>query len=226
MIFDAIIISDTHLGSELCCTSHLLDFLNKIKSNELKTNLLILNGDVFDSYDFRRLKKSHWKILSVIRKISGHIQIVWVTGNHDGPVDVLNHLLGVEVVEEFTLTSGTKKFLVTHGDRFDEIMSNHPIISKLADRIYQLITKWFPKGFSRLIKRSSKTYSRAINTVRERAISEAISRGMDGTICGHVHMSELTYKGDVVYCNSGSWTESPCTFITVKDGEIKLDRFD
>jgi UDP-2,3-diacylglucosamine pyrophosphatase LpxH len=224
MILDAIIISDTHLGSDLCHANQLLDLLYKIRHDEIETDLLILNGDVFDSHDFRRLKKSHWKILSTIRRISDHVRVVWVIGNHDGPVDILSHLLGVEAVEEFHLSTGDKMYLVTHGDKFDEIMSKHPILADWADRIYRLITRWFPKGVSRLIKKSSKTYSRAINTVRARALAEGKKRGFDGTISGHTHHPEITEVENSIYANSGSWTETP-TYLSVKDGVIELHKY-
>ena len=55
---------------------------------------LILNGDVFDSIDFRRLKKSHWKVLSLLRKLSDELEIIWLCGNHDGSAEVVSHLLG------------------------------------------------------------------------------------------------------------------------------------
>lgn len=48
---DAIIISDIHLGSPTSQTQMLERFLYKIKN---KTKKLILNGDVFDSWDFDR----------------------------------------------------------------------------------------------------------------------------------------------------------------------------
>ena len=65
-MFDAIIISDVHLGSENCQARQLTHFLESIHSETVLTRRLILNGDVFDSIDFRRLKKNHWKVLSIL----------------------------------------------------------------------------------------------------------------------------------------------------------------
>lgn len=58
-MLDAVIISDTHLGSENCQARQLTRFLEGILDGELQTQRLVLNGDVFDSIDFRRLKKRH-----------------------------------------------------------------------------------------------------------------------------------------------------------------------
>lgn len=73
---------------------------------ELLSAKLILNGDVFDSIDFRRLKKNHWKVLSLIRKLSDHLEIIWLCGNHDGSAELVSHLLGVSVQDEYILHSG------------------------------------------------------------------------------------------------------------------------
>lgn len=221
MIFEAVVISDIHLGSNLCHADDLLDFLHKIKHKEIKTNLLILNGDVFDSHDFRRLKKSHWKILSLIRKLSNEIRVVWVVGNHDGPAEFLSHILGLEAVDELILKSSNSNILITHGDKFDEIMCKYPMISKLADLSYRFMSRWFPKFFCRIIKKSSKTYTRSINIVKQRAITEAKKRGFSIVLCGHTHHPEISTINNVCYANSGSWTESP-TYLTIKDGEIQL----
>ena len=72
---DAIVLSDLHLGSENCQAKLLVEFLNALHHRRTRTRRLILNGDVFDSIDFRRLKKSHWKVLSLLRKLSDEIDV-------------------------------------------------------------------------------------------------------------------------------------------------------
>ena len=95
---DAIIISDIHLGSDVSKAKLLTTFLEKIEK-ENSTKCIILNGDFFDNMDFRRLKKHHWKVLSLIRSMSDHIKVVLILGNHDGPAEVLSHLLGIDFLE-------------------------------------------------------------------------------------------------------------------------------
>ena len=111
-MFDAVIVSDTHLGSENCQARELTRFLDRILDGEMRTQRLILNGDVFDSIDFRRLKKHHWKVLSLLRKLSDRVEISWINGNHDGPAEIFSHLLGVEVRDEMILKSGGRKILL------------------------------------------------------------------------------------------------------------------
>ena len=55
---DTIIVSDIHLGSEVSRSKQLLDTLLQYRFNQL-----ILNGDVFDDLNFKRLSKSDWKIM-------------------------------------------------------------------------------------------------------------------------------------------------------------------
>src|SRR5262249_26248630 len=104
-MLDALVISDIHLGSETCQAKPLVELLQAILDERIATRRLIINGDVFDSIDFRRLKKTHWKVLSQIRHLSDKIDVVWIAGNHDGPAEIVSHLLGVEVCEEYILTS-------------------------------------------------------------------------------------------------------------------------
>src|SRR5215470_7372822 len=111
-VLDAIILSDLHLGSSNCQAKSLCHFLQQIADERFATARLILNGDVFDSIDFRRLKKNHWKVLSLIRKLSDHLEIIWICGNHDGSAEVVSHLLGVTVAEEYVLVSRDQRILV------------------------------------------------------------------------------------------------------------------
>src|SRR5262249_46993817 len=128
-VYDAVILSDIHLGSENCQAKNLCHFLESIVNEELQTARLILNGDVFDSIDFRRLKKNHWKVLSLIRKLSDQIDIIWLCGNHDGTAEIVSHLLGTTVKDEFVLHSGDQKILILHGHIFDEFLDAHPILT-------------------------------------------------------------------------------------------------
>ena len=122
---DALIISDIHLGSDNCQAKDLVVFLEQIRCGVIQTSRIILNGDVFDSFDFRRLKKNHWKVLSLIRKLSDHIDITWIHGNHDGSLEFISHLLGVNVENQYEFESGGKRILALHGHIFDEFIDKH-----------------------------------------------------------------------------------------------------
>src|SRR5262245_54720745 len=112
---DAVIVSDLHLGSHNCQARQLCQFLEDLHEERLRTERLILNGNVFDSLDLRRLNKHHGKVLSLFRKLSDRLEIIWLGGNHDGPAEFVSHLLGVTVMDEFILHSGDERILILHG---------------------------------------------------------------------------------------------------------------
>lgn len=219
---DAISISDLHLGSDICQVKPLAEFLDKIHHRKIKTKELILNGDVFDNLNFHRLNKRHWNILSTIRKLSDHVHVTWINGNHDGPAELISHLLGVDVMNEYVLESGNKHILFLHGDIFDKWTNNHPILTWFADFAYSMLMK-IDKSFelARAAKRASKTFMRNSEIIRRDATVYADELGCDVVCCGHSHHPLASEN----YYNSGSWTELPCTYITVKDGRVELCQF-
>ena len=226
MVFDAIVLSDIHLGSGNCQAKNLARFLEKLADEEIATTCLVLNGDVFDSIDFRRLNKSHWKILSLIRKLSDRMDIIWISGNHDGSPDLISHLLGVTVKDEAILTSGGRDILFMHGHLFDDFIDAHPILTWVGDCIYLLLQKIDKThSFAKLAKKGSKTFLRCARKIEEGAIQHARKKGCDVVCCGHTHHAVAKCDPPIAYYNSGCWTELPCTYLTVREGQVELHSF-
>ena len=226
-MLDAIILSDIHLGSDNCQAKRVGRLLERIHEGELLTVRLILNGDVFDSIDFRRLKKQHWKVLSQVRKLSDEVETVWVTGNHDGSVEAISHLLGVTVQDDYVLESGSRRLLVLHGHRFDEFIDKHPVLTWLADSFYHML-QWIDRShyFAKLAKRGSKTFLRNAEKIEEGSLETARRRHCTAVCCGHTHVAAAKTDGPIGYYNSGCWTELPCSYLTVKEGAITLHEFE
>lgn len=225
-MFDAVVISDIHLGSENCQAKYLVHFLESVRRGPNTTRRLILNGDVFDSIDFRRLKKQHWRILSTLRKLSDEIEITWINGNHDGPAEIVSHLLGVTCTDEFVLESGGRKILFLHGHRFDEFISRYPVITWVADRMYNFLQRIDKSHyFAKLAKRKSKTFLRCAQKIEADSIRYAARRGYDAVCCGHTHHPVANSAGPIHYFNSGCWTEKPCHYLTVADGKVELHSY-
>ena len=222
-MYDALVISDTHLGSDNCQARPLVRFLESVHAGELLTHRLILNGDVFDSIDFRRLKKKHWKVLSLIRKLSDDIEIVWILGNHDGPAEGLSHLLGVEVREEVVVRTGGRRVLCLHGHRFDEFIERYPLTSNLADWMYRWLQRIDKSHtIARTAKHTSKAFLRNAEVIRRSAVEYAAELGCDAVCCGHTHLPAAKTGDAVEYYNSGSWTERPAHYLAMKDGVVEL----
>lgn len=219
---EIIIISDIHLGSNVCQVERLTKFLDRIS-----TQTLIINGDLFDSWDFRRLRKDHWKILKKLRQLSDKIKVIWISGNHDGPAELVSHLIGVDFVNEYIISSGNKRILVLHGDIFDNFISKYPLFTKFADKIYRLIQRYdrFHNNqyyYSNLAKRNSKTFLRCSEQIADRALQYCIDKNCDCVICGHTHAVLTKASGMVEYYNCGCWTESSCSFIAINSGNVEI----
>ncbi|WP_456443055.1 UDP-2,3-diacylglucosamine diphosphatase [Caldithrix abyssi] len=220
--FDTMIISDIHLGSKVSRTRKLIELLTSVRFKRL-----IINGDVFDSINMRRLNKEHWQVLSLLRKLtnskSDH-EVIWIRGNHDGYSDLLTQLLGIKIYNEYLFSIAGKKALTLHGDIFDSFTSRFPLVSDIADYLYRLSFYVDPikMRFSRWLKRNSKTFIRNTVKVRERAMAYARHRQADYVICGHTHHADEYQEGNITYLNCGCWTEAPSHFVGIVGEQIRV----
>jgi len=220
------IISDIHLGSHVCNYKNVQSFLD-----QLNTKILVINGDLFDSWDFRRLKKNHWKILEKLRQLSKKTKVIWITGNHDGPAELISHLIGIEFLNEYIFHSENKKIIILHGDLFDDFISKYPKFTKFVDYFYRFIQKidqYWNTGYfySKWAKRSSKTFLRCSELVADRAIDYCKNKKCNSIICGHTHLCLTKTKDNVTYYNSGCWTEANCSYITINSDKININNFE
>ncbi len=221
---DAIIISDLHIGAQNCQARLLVDFLEKIHTQEIKTKKLVLNGDIFENFN-SRLHKWNWKILSTIRSISDTTKVIWIRGNHDahGPAYSIAHLIGAEYKNYHVFESNGRRVLCIHGDIFDTFISDHPILTWLSDKIYWLLQAIDSSFYlAKLAKHSSKAYLRCAEKVRINSLKYKEKMKCDLVCCGHTH---LAMEADPYY-NSGTWTELPPTYLIVDNGKIELKKWD
>src|SRR5262245_42965140 len=190
-IHHTIIVSDVPLGSHVCRANALLDTLDAETYDQL-----ILLGDIFDDLNFRRLKTSHWRVLSRIRQLSDHVQVVWVEGNHDrGLSELTSHFLGVPVYQTYIWTQVGRTMLAMHGHQFDHFLVDHPCISDLATWGYHsLQSRCRQRWLARRLKRLSKRWLRLSQQVAERALAYADTRQASDVFCGHTHLAMTQRK--------------------------------
>jgi len=220
--FDTVVISDTHLGAKNCAAEKLRAFLRMVR-----TKRLVLNGDIFDDLNFKRLDGAHFHCLRAIRKLSPKAEVIWISGNHDGAAGVLSHIMGVEVRPSLRLNAGAKTYFVLHGDAFDEIIHNHPVLTAVADFFYRIIQVFDQtQNIALFLKRKCKAFTRSYDKVKHRCIELAKRKGFQGVMVGHLHIPESDVLDGIHYVNSGSWTQSKCTFIGVKGDEVKVYDYD
>ena len=219
-VYDTLILSDVHLGAEV---SRARAATSMLKENSFRR--LILLGDIFADLNFGRLKKEHWKFLGAIRKLSNpkrKVEVVWVEGNHDlGLTNVMSHLVGVRVFQEYAWEFAGLRHLAIHGHQFDGFAVNSIPLSNFGTWIYLLLQKLDFKGkpLVRLIDRLNTRWLRMSAKVADGAIAHAKARRADRIFCGHTHEAMHLEQDGVHYYNSGGWIDSRLTYITIgKEG--------
>ena len=210
------IISEIHLGSPVCRVEKVLECL------ERPCDKLIINGDLFDSFNFKRFNSEHWQVLSTIRRLSKKIPVIFCRGNHDSNIESLSTLLGVEFVSETFLLWKGKKVLVCHGDRFDHWTAKQTL-SDFFTGLYYIIQRLDTKHrkFSTWLKLKSKQILKVHKHHEERSIKFAKSHGYDVICVGHSHLENKIEQDGVIYVNSGSFCECPCSYVEI-DEDITL----
>jgi UDP-2,3-diacylglucosamine pyrophosphatase LpxH len=221
--YDCLVISDLHLGSAVCQAKLLEEFLEWAVQH---TRELVINGDIFDDLNFKRLTKRHFACLKVIRRNSDRddFHLVWVRGNHDGPADIVSHIVGVEILDEYVHTNGQIQLLILHGDQFDTFITHYRCLTALGCGLFYYIQKWMPHRTSRWVRRISKRWQRNSQLILECATEYARSRGYHYVTCGHTHLPLVATVDGVHYINSGTWTEQPpCPFVSVRGADVRLE---
>ena len=220
--YDCLVISDLHLGSDVCQARLLEGFLEWAAQNARE---LVINGDIFDDLNFKRLTKRHFACLKVIRKNSDRddFRVVWVRGNHDGPADIIGHIVGVEILDEYIYRNDQVALLILHGDQFDHFITRYRWVTAIGCGTFFYIQKWAPHNASRWIRRVSKRFQRNSRLVLQGAVEYARSKGCRHVTCGHTHLPLAAEVDGVRYFNTGTWTEHPpCPFLAVRGGEVRL----
>ncbi len=224
-LYDCLVISDLHLGSQVCQAKLLEEFLEWAAQHAL---MLVINGDIFDDLNFRRLTKRHFACLKVIRRNSDRadFQVVWMRGNHDGPAEIIGHIVGVEIHDEYIFENNRLRLLILHGDQFDHFITRYKNLTELACRLFYFIQRYFPHNAARWVRRWSKRFQRNSPLVQRSAIDYAQGKGCRYVTCGHTHV-ELTYEQDGIhYFNTGTWTEAPpCPFLAIRGDSVRIEHW-
>jgi UDP-2,3-diacylglucosamine pyrophosphatase LpxH len=193
---------------------------------------LILLGDIFCDLNFGRLKKQHWHFLSLIRKLSSPkrgVEVVWVEGNHDrGLSDVMSHLVGVPVFQEYEWTFAGRRFIAIHGHQFDRFLVRNAVLSRAGEWIFLHMQSVDSKRkvLSRFLDRQNSRWLRLSPKVAAGAIALAKHRRADVVFCGHTHEPCCIERDGVSYYNSGCWTTSRVpTFVTISEAGISIREF-
>ena len=226
-VYNTLILSDLHLGAE---TSHAREATRVLKRNRFER--LILLGDIFADLNFARLTKEHWKFLGFIRKLSNpkrKIEVVWVEGNHDhGLANIMSHLVGVEVYEDYEWEYRGLRHVAIHGHQFDGFQVNRMTMSRVGTSLYLQLQKldFKSKPIARMIDRLNTRWLRMSPKVASGALSYAKHHGADRIFCGHTHEAVHVEREGIDYYNSGGWVDSRMTYLTIDETGVQIHEYD
>lgn len=224
----ALILSDLHVGARNC--QHTL-IQQRLASSSLHTvDSIILNGDVVDHLNFENYRSADWQIIARLQQLAREQRLHVIQGNHDRPRrtphgcishSLLSDVLRLDIQTEMTLFVENKRFLIVHGDQFDQTL-NMSTVGYLAEAFYRQTQRWH-QPTSRWLKRQSKQLLGIERIVRMKALDYARLHGFDGIILGHTHYADDSlWENGCRYLNTGSWVDDTCTYLEVMNECIVL----
>jgi UDP-2,3-diacylglucosamine pyrophosphatase LpxH len=173
-------------------------------------------------------------------KISKKTEIVYITGNHDEFLRAIpNVLIGNVVVENRSIHEGIdgKKYLVVHGDMFDNLMRTKSgrfimhfgdiaydgliYINRLINAFRSLIGRQ-PWSLAKFLKRKAKTAANYIGDFEKQMAEYCKKKRYDGIICGHIHHAAIENHDGVIYMNDGDWCESCTALVETQTGDWEI----
>jgi len=222
---DIVVLSDIHLGTYGCHAKEVLHYLNSVKPKKL-----ILNGDIFDIWQFRKryFPKSHLLVIKKIMALAAKgTKVYYITGNHDEKLRRFSDtkMGNIYILDKLVLNLDGKKAWFFHGDVFDASIQHTKWIAKLGgwgydmlillNRFINAVLVRFGRekySLSKKIKNSVKRAVKFISDFEETASELAIENEFDYVICGHIHQPSIrtvsNAKGSTIYMNSGDWIEN------------------
>lgn len=220
-----VVISDVHLGTYGCHARELLQYLNSIQPE-----ILVLNGDIVDIWQFRKsyFPKSHLKVVKkLISMGSKGTKIYYLPGNHDEKLRRFNasHLGNIVIKNKLVLKLDGKKALFFHGDVFDASIKHAKWLAKLGGWAYDLLIRLNriinyglvslgkeKYSLSKKIKNNIKQAVSFISNFEHSAVQYGLENDADFVICGHIHQPAIhsikDRKSQCLYLNSGDWVEN------------------
>jgi UDP-2,3-diacylglucosamine pyrophosphatase LpxH len=223
---DIVVISDVHLGTHGCQARQLNNYLKSVQPRTL-----ILNGDIFDIWYFKKsyFPKEHMDVVRRILKMAANdTKVYYLTGNHDDMLRKFGEMsFGlVHLRNKLVFQVNGRTHWVFHGDVFDASIHKARWLARLGGEGYDLLIRfnrlvnrmrgWVgfpPVSFAAKVKKGVKGAVKRISDFEETAIRIASEKNYDCVICGHIHRPQIreivAENGkNVRYLNSGDWVEN------------------
>lgn len=235
----SIFLSDIHLGTKACQAHHLLEFLKAYSSE-----YVFLLGDIVDLWSMSR-GGVHWSLAQntfvqkILRRARHGEQVIFIPGNHDEAMrEYVGTSFGDIMVanEHIHVAADGRRYLLLHGDEFDQVTRHHRWIAVLGDKFYDALVNlniylswlrrtlnipgyWSLAGYA---KRKVKTAVNFIFNFEDAVIHHAREQGVDGVICGHIHWPLIKEVDGIHYINCGDWVDSCTAIVEHLDGHMEL----
>lgn len=234
----SVFISDVHLGTRACQAERLLAFLRAYPAE-----YLYLVGDIVDFWAMRRdvrwTPAQNTVVQKILRRARHGEQVVFIPGNHD---EALREYTGIRfgdirLEREWVHTTAEgKRYLVLHGDEFDQVTRYHRWLAVLGDVGYTWLVhangwlSWLRRklgiaGYWSLAGYAKRKVKVAVSFVGdfEGSVARAVrERGLDGVICGHIHVAAMRDIEGIRYVNCGDWVDSCTAIVEHHDGQLEL----
>jgi UDP-2,3-diacylglucosamine pyrophosphatase LpxH len=234
----SVFISDVHLGTRACQADRLLEFLRAYPAEHL-----YMVGDIVDFWamkrDVRWNAAQNTVVQKILRRARQGERVMFIPGNHD---EVLREHVGItfgdiRLEREWVHTTADgKRYLVLHGDEFDQVTRHHRWVAVLGDIAYDWLVgvnvwlSWLRRrlgisGYWSLAGYAKRRVKIAISFVGdfESSVARAVrDRGLDGVICGHIHVAALREVDGIDYVNCGDWVDSCTGIVEHHDGRLEL----
>ena len=234
----SVFISDVHLGTRACQAERLLEFLRAYSVENL-----FMVGDIVDFWAMKRevrwTQAQNTVVQKILRRARHGENVYFIPGNHD---EALREHVGIRIgdialVSEHvhTMADG-KRYLILHGDEFDQVTRYHRWVAVLGDIAYNGLVRinvclsWLRRrlnipGYWSLAGYAKRKVKIAVSFVGdfESSVARCVrERGLDGVICGHIHVAAMRNVDGIEYVNCGDWVDSCTAIVEHHDGRLEL----
>lgn len=234
----SIFFSDCHLGLSESHADLLTDFLEENPAQ----NIFIL-GDLIDLWVMKlriQWPTQNMRLIYKLFDLSKSCNVIYIPGNHDALIKKFagRTFDGIKISygeEEYQI--GDKRFLLTHGDKFDTAVKTFKSMSILGTWLYDILL-WFNPlvGAARKLFGYRGKWSLSSHIIMDPRGTEYIKgfetliskyakkMGFDGVICGHIHQPKRAIIDGVYYYNCGDLINTQTLLVEKLDNELEIRR--
>ena len=166
-------------------------------------------------------------------------RVTFIPGNHDEALREYSGIAFGDIQlrnEAVHVTADGRRFLLIHGDEFDQVTRYHTWVAVIGDIAYNTLV-WINTYLSRVRRRLGRPGYWSLAGYAKRKVKSAVSfifdfedsviralreRDVDGVVCGHIHAATIKEIDGLTYINCGDWVDSCTAIVEHPDGRMAL----